>query len=153
VAERVERRTGVFGTKQKAPADSEFVHGEDCPTKNAWPEWGRLGGGQWERVCNCRREVWSAPDERLDPNSNAAMPSWRAHLHAPGCEAAEVEAVVRIERREGSSGWRSTCSVCTSQWVYFWDADRTDRQDRPIGREANVLYQYPLTRASGTSAA
>jgi hypothetical protein len=90
----------MFGTKQRrAPTDTPFQHGEDCPTKNARPEWGRLGAGQWERVCNCRREVWSAPDERLDPNSAAAQPGWKAHQHAPGCEATEVEAVVKIERR------------------------------------------------------
>jgi hypothetical protein len=134
----------MFGNRQRqAPTDTSFQHGEDCPTKNARPEWGHLGGGQWERVCNCRREVWSAPDERLDPNSAAAQPSWKAHQHAPSCEAAEVEAVVKIERRV-DGGWRSTCTVCTSQWVYFWRPDLVDKHGRPVRREANVLYTYEL---------
>jgi hypothetical protein len=52
----------MFGTKQRrAPTDTPFQHGEDCPTMNARPEWGHLGGGQWERVCNCRREVLRPP--------------------------------------------------------------------------------------------
>jgi hypothetical protein len=144
----------MFSTRtRKTPTDSPFVHSESCPTPKAEPEWGHLGGSEWERVCNCQREVWRAPDGRLDPNSLGAMPSWRAHIHAPGCEAAEVEAVVRIERRDGSGGWRSTCTVCTSMWLYFWDAERTDGQGRPIRREANVLYQYPLKRTPGTAAA
>jgi hypothetical protein len=143
----------MFGAKtQRRPTDSEFLHDEGCPTPRATPEWGHLGAGQWERTCNCRREVWSAPDERLDPNSAAAQPSWKAHQHAPGCEAADIEAVVRIERRV-DAGWRSQCTVCTSMWLYFWDADRADRQGRPIRREANVLYQYQLKRAPSTAAA
>jgi hypothetical protein len=144
----------VFGSKtQRRPTDSEFLHEEGCPTPRATPEWGRVGPSEWERTCSCGRELWRVADEQLDPNSNAAMPSWRAHIHAPGCEAAEVEAVLRIERRDGSSGWRSTCTVCTTQLVYFWDADRTDRRGRPIRREANVLYQYPLKRTLGTATA
>jgi hypothetical protein len=103
--------------------------------------------GQWERTCTCRREVWTAPDERLDPNSNAAMPSRRAHRRTPSCEAAGIEMVVRIERRDGSSGWRSTCSVCTSQWVYYWRPDLTDERGRAIRREGNCLYQYELAQA------
>jgi hypothetical protein len=135
----------MFGKRSNGhpPVDSEFIHGDDCPTKNARPEWGHLGGAQWERVCNCRREIWTAPDERLDPNSNGAMPSWRAHTHAPGCEAAEVEAVVKIERRV-DGGWRSTCTVCTTMLIYHWRPDLTDKWGRPITREANVLYQNEL---------
>jgi len=143
----------MFGTKaQRRPTDSEFAHDEGCRTPRATPEWGHLGGGQWERVCNCRREFWTAPDERLDPNSNGAAPSWRAHNPAPGCEATEVEAVVKIERRV-DGGWRSTCSVCTSMWVYYWRPDLTDERGDAIRREGNCLYQYPLKRAPGTSAA
>jgi hypothetical protein len=134
----------MFGTKsQRRPTNSEFVHSESCPTPKAEPGWGHLGGSEWERVCNCRREVWRAPDGRLDPNSAAAQPSWKAHQHAPGCEAAEVEAVVRIERRV-DGGWRSQCTVCTSMWVYFWRPDLVDKHGRPVRREANVLYTYEL---------
>ena len=129
----------MFGTKQrKRPTDDPFQHAEECSTPKAQPEWGHLGFGQYERVCGCKRELWTAPDTRLDPNSELARPSWRAHQHAPNCEAAEVDVVVRVERRV-DGGWRSTCTVCTSMWLYFWDADRTDRQGRPIRREANVL--------------
>ena len=62
----------MFGTKtQRRPTDSEFLHAEGCPTPKAEPGWGHLGGSEWERVCNCRREVWRARDGRLDPNSAA----------------------------------------------------------------------------------
>jgi hypothetical protein len=136
----------MFGNRRKAPADSEFVHEEGCPTPKAEPEWGHLGGAEWERVCSCRREVWHAPDGRLDPNSLGAIPSWRAHIHAPGCEAAEVEAVVKIERRV-DGGWRPTCSVCTSQWVYYWRPDLTDERGRAIRRDGNCWYTYELAQA------
>ena len=137
----------MFGTKpQRRPTDSEFLHDEGCKTPRATPEWGHLGGSEWERTCSCRREVWRAPDGRLDPNSAAAQPSWKAHQHAPGCEAAKVEVVVKIERREGSSGWRSTCSVCTSQWIYYWRPDLTDERGRAIRREGNCWYTYELAR-------
>ena len=119
----------MFGTKtQRRPTDSEFLHSESCPTPKAEPGWGHLGGSEWERVCNCRREVWLAPDGRLDPNSPAAMPSVECTHHAPGCEAAEVEAVVRIERRV-DGGWRSTCTVCTSH-VGLLLATGPDRRTR-----------------------
>jgi hypothetical protein len=135
----------MFGAKtQRRPTDSEFIHDEGCKTPRAAPEWGHLGGSEWERTCSCRREVWRAADDRLDPNSLRAMPSWRAHRHSPSCEAAEVEAVIKIERRDGSSGWRSTCSVCTSQWVYYWRPDMVDEHGRPVRREANVFYTYEL---------
>jgi hypothetical protein len=75
----------MFGTKtQRRPTDSEFLNDEGCRTPRATPEWGHLGGSEWERTCSCRREVWRAPDGRLDPNSALAMPSWRAHIHTPG---------------------------------------------------------------------
>jgi hypothetical protein len=61
-----------------------------------------------------------------------------------GCEATEVEQVVRIERREGGSGWRAVCLACTWVTIFFWDPDRTDKAGHPIAREANVLYRYEL---------
>ena len=88
----------------------------------------------------------ACPGRPAGPESAAAMPSWRAHQHAPGCEAAEVEAVVKIERRV-DGGWRSTCSVCTSQWVYYWRPDLTDERGSAIRREGNCLYQYELAQA------
>lgn len=39
---------------------------------------------------------------------------------------------MKIEKRDGGSGWRTTCLACTA--------------GRPISREANVLYQYELKR-------
>ena len=125
------------------PTDSEFLHDEGCRTPSAEPEWGNLGNGQWKRVCNCRRGVWTAPDTQLDPNSNAAMPSWRAHIHAPGCEAAEVEAVVRIERRIDAE-WKTTCPVCGTLGIFYWNPDAVDGNGRPVRREANVFYTYEL---------
>ena len=58
----------MFGNKtQRRPTDSEFLHSESCPTPKAEPGWGHLGGSEWERVCNCRREVWRAPDGPTGP--------------------------------------------------------------------------------------
>jgi hypothetical protein len=51
------------------------------------------------------------------------------------------EAVVRIERRDGSSGWRSTCTVCTTQLVYYWSPDQIDERGSAVRREGNCLYQ------------
>ena len=134
----------MFGTKtQRRPTDSEFLHDEGCPTPRATPQWGNLGNGQWERTCNCRRELWTVPDGRLDPNSNAAMPSWRAHRHSPSCQAAEVEAVVKIERRI-DAGWKTTCPVCGTLGIFYWNPDAVDGNGRPIRREANVFYTYEL---------
>ena len=59
----------MFGTKTQRPTDSEFMHAEDCPTPKAEPEWGHLGTSEWERTCNCRREVWRAPDDAAGPES------------------------------------------------------------------------------------
>lgn len=56
------------------------------------------------------------------------------------------EAVVRIERRDGSSGWRSTCMVCTTQLVYYWSPDLIDERGSAVRREGNCLYQYELAR-------
>jgi hypothetical protein len=135
------------GTRRKPPPDEPFSHGPDCPHQDLQPEWGfQIGPARWERTC-CFTEIRYVVSGGIDPNSALAEPSWKAHRHSPDCAAAEVQAVVRVERREGGTGWRSTCSVCTTQWVYFWDADKTDRQGRPIRREANCWYQYELAQA------
>jgi hypothetical protein len=72
----------MFGSKRKGPADSPLLHGEDCPTKDAKPEWGYEGNGRWQRVCNCHTEFAYNAATGLDPNSAAAEPSWRSHVHS-----------------------------------------------------------------------
>ena len=131
----------MFG-KRKALAATPFDHSVDCRTPDARPEWSYMGNGRWERVCSCNTDYTYSESDEVDPNSPAAEPSWSAHEHALSCEATGIAAVVKIERREGGAGWRSTCAVCTTHCIYFWDPDRTDQRGRPISREANVRYRY-----------
>jgi hypothetical protein len=137
--------SSMFRTRRK-PADTPFIHGPDCKMKDASPQWSFIpgSGGQWERVCRCHREAVTVLDEVLDPNSAAAEPAWTAHEHAVGCEASGVASVVRVEKREAGTGWRSTCLACGTLCVYFYDAERVDATGRPISREGDVRYQYEL---------
>jgi hypothetical protein len=101
--------------------------------------------GQWERVCRCHREAVTVLDDTaLDPNSAAAEPAWTAHQHALTCEASDIASVVRVEKREAGTGWRTTCLACGSMCFYYWDPDRLDSSGRPIRREGDVRYQYEL---------
>lgn len=127
--------------KRKGPADTPFQHGEGCKTPDAKPEWGYMGNGRWERVCSCLTQYAHDAATGLDPNSAAAEPSWRSHVHSPSCEAQEVAQVVRVAKYE-DGGWRSECVVCGTSLIYWWDPDHRDRNDRPVRREANVLYAY-----------
>jgi hypothetical protein len=139
--------SSMFKTRRK-PADTPFIHGADCKFSNVQPAWSFLpgSGGQWERACRCHREAITVLDEAIDPASSAAEPSWRAAEHGAACEATEVEQVVKIEKREGGSGWRAVCLACTWVTIFFWAPDRTDKFGRPISREANVMYRYELKR-------
>jgi hypothetical protein len=102
-----------------------------------------MGNGRWERVCSCKTDYAYSENDEIDPNGPAAEPAWSGHQHAPSCEARYVAAVVKVERREAGTGWRSICTVCTTQCVYYWDPNRTDEKGRPVRAEANVRYQYP----------
>jgi hypothetical protein len=88
--------------------------------------------------------------DEVDPSSSAAEPSWRAHGHALTCEAAEVASVVKVEKRGRDAGWKSTCLVCGTMWVYFWDPERTDTKGRRVRAEGSVLYQYKLRHQMAT---
>jgi hypothetical protein len=134
---------------KRRPADTPFPHSPDCKFSSIQPAWTYLpgDGGAWERACRCHRQVVSAFDNTsIDPAGSAAEPAWRAAEHNTGCEATEVEQVVRIEKREAGSGWRATCLACTWVTIFYWDPDRTDKKGRPIDREANVRYRYELKR-------
>ncbi|HET6921230.1 MAG TPA: hypothetical protein VFI46_17465 [Jiangellaceae bacterium] len=137
----------MFGQRNDAPPETPFQHSDDCKTPDAQPEWGYVGAGRWERTCGCHAEVHYTRDTRLDPNSTAAEPSWRAHEHDPSCDASNIAAVVRIERRSPDGGWRSTCHVCTTTCIYWWDPQYTDHNGRRITREGSIFYQYELGRA------
>jgi hypothetical protein len=134
--------SSISGTKR--PADTPFVHGPDCPFVKIAPAWSYIGERQWERACRCHTERVTVLDEAVDPASSAAEPSWRAALHRPDCDGSQFEQLVRIEKREGGTGWRATCLVCTQQTVFYWDPVRVDRKGRPVIREANCLYRYEL---------
>jgi hypothetical protein len=132
----------MFG-KRKGPAATPFLHGEDCPTKAAEPEWGYEGNGLWRRVCNCRTEVAYSSDGKLYPNSPATEPSPTAHRHSPSCEGAAIAQVVKVARYV-DGGWRSECVLCGTICLYWWNPYASDRLDRPVEREGYIAYRYPL---------
>ena len=134
--------SSIAGTKR--PADTPFVHGPDCPFAKIAPAWSYIGERQWERACRCHTERVTVLDEAIDPASSAAEPSWRAAEHGPGCEATEIEQVVKVEKRENGTGWRTTCLACAQVTIFYLDLQRTDKKGRPIDREANVRYKYEL---------
>ena len=133
----------MFGTKtQRRPTDSEFLHSESCPTPKAEPGW-----DTW--AANGRGSVTVAAKSgmrRMSDSTRTRRPRNRVGKRISTLRAARRPKSRRSSgSRDGSTaGWRSTCSVCTSQWVYFWRPDLVDKHGRPVRREANVLYTYEL---------
>ena len=133
-------------TRRKPPPDEPFNHADGCPHQDLLQEWGfQIGPARWERTC-CSTETRYVVSGGIDPNSAAAEPSWKAHRHSPDCTAADIAAVVKVERREAGTGWRTSCSVCGTMSIFYSQPNLVDQQGRPIRHEGGCAYVYELAR-------
>jgi hypothetical protein len=127
-----------------------FLHGDRCRTPAAEPEWYENGEHRWQRTCSCGDEYREMYTGQLEPTSPAAEPSKRAHLHAPGCEASGLDAMVAVEFSPPDRAWRSHCLLCTTTQLYWYQPDRVEMNDagdlHPVRRRGNTLYDYELAR-------
>jgi hypothetical protein len=135
---RREPARGPFEHQDVALRSGELVA---CPTRDADPQWVEIEADYWSRMCGCRTEYARTSDGVIEPSSEAARPSWRAHRHACGCEHGEVAAVVKVERYI-DGGWRSSCVSCGSSQLYWCDQERWERQ--PDGSMARVAFYGPV---------
>jgi hypothetical protein len=149
---------GAIAGSNPSFAEAEAADGLGVPARGRLPDAarhtgvGHLGGPEWERVCSCRREVWRAPDGRLDPNSAHAEPHQSAHRHSPSCEGTHLAQVVKVERYI-DGGWRSECLLCRTVQLYWWNpvvrahAERADAAITQVdGSHVIMISKHPPAR-------
>lgn len=106
------------------PADTPFPHTPECKTPGARPEWYDRGGGVYERVCTCHKEVrYPRPRRRPDPLDP------KVQRHKPTCELRQIPDIA--DKPEIYTPWITlkveatytfaTCKSCNRNW-YVSDA-------------------------------
>ena len=135
--------------RRRQPASRPFQHQEvarrsgelvPCPTSDADPPWHEIEPAVWQRVCGCHTETHIASSGVLDPSSEGARPSWKAHRHDLACEHQGLPAVVKIERHD-AGGWKSECLSCGTLCSYWLDPERWSQQ--ADGSMARVTFRGP----------
>jgi hypothetical protein len=133
--------------QRRGPSTGPFEHGVDCKTPDADPQSHELEPHYWTRICSCSAEYHRTSPSEIEPSSEAARPSWRAHGHACDCEHSNVAVVVKVDKHP-DGGWRSECVSCGTIWLYWYDPEHWERQPdgsmiRVTGR-GSVRFAYEL---------
>jgi hypothetical protein len=138
--------------QRREPVAGPFDHDPGCKTPDADPQFHEIETDYWQRVCSCGTEYARTTSGGIDPNSEAARPSWRAHRHDHGCEHRELAAVVKVEQHP-DGGWRSSCVSCATIQLYWHDPEHwVPQPDGSMVRRTSygsVLFGYPLASDDG----